>query len=574
MALTIALVTILLAARPPRAAASDQVVSDLGDSGGANQLRAKISACLNSGGGTITFSTAGTITLTAGPLPVIANPSPDGNINLTIDGGSEIILSGLGTASTQSRILTINANAIVTVKNITLTKANFAFDDGGAISNRGSLTVQNCHFIDNRVTSAFSGGAILTYGPLTIADTEFASNQGGGGGAVYPRFGAGVTTITRCNFHDNQAINTSGGGLGGALLVWDGPTVTITDSSFANNQAITGGGAIYVLAHSTVTINTTSLTANSCSGGGSEGGAINNQGTLNLTNVAVSENAIKAFGAGGGIRNSGNATLVDVTVSGNHVDRGGTGGGIHNSQTCTLTNVTVSGNLVPDNYPQWGGIGGGIYSSFGPLNLTNVTMSGNFAGHSPGSSAGGMFISSNTNATLKNTIIQRGADGANCVGTVSGSGNLSDDFSCGFGAGRDGVTNLNLGPLAYNGGFTQTHLPGPGSVAIDNGVTANAPELDQRSFFRIDNVADVGAVEANAIQLRVFNVMRYNKDLAITFQGVAGYVFRLERRSEIPASDWQPLEDVIPGSTTLVQVTDLGALDMTRQFYRIRLVPK
>ena len=38
-----------------RARAADQVVSDCGDSGGANQLRAKITAAQSSGGGTITI---------------------------------------------------------------------------------------------------------------------------------------------------------------------------------------------------------------------------------------------------------------------------------------------------------------------------------------------------------------------------------------------------------------------------------------------------------------------------------------------------------------------------------------
>ncbi|TMC47390.1 MAG: hypothetical protein E6J26_11400, partial [Chloroflexi bacterium] len=38
------------------ASAANQVVSDCGDSGGVNQLRAKLSAAQSSGGGTLTFT--------------------------------------------------------------------------------------------------------------------------------------------------------------------------------------------------------------------------------------------------------------------------------------------------------------------------------------------------------------------------------------------------------------------------------------------------------------------------------------------------------------------------------------
>src|SRR5205814_3337583 len=65
--------------------AADQVVTDLRDNGGPNQLRAKLTACLNSGGGTITFSIGGLVTVNPanGPLPTITVPS---GISDTVDG--------------------------------------------------------------------------------------------------------------------------------------------------------------------------------------------------------------------------------------------------------------------------------------------------------------------------------------------------------------------------------------------------------------------------------------------------------------------------------------------------------
>jgi hypothetical protein len=87
---------------------------------------------------------------------------------------------------------------------------------------------------------------------------------------------------------------------------------------------------------------------------------------------------------------------------------------------------------------------------------------------------------------------------------VSSQGdNISSDLNCGL-AGPGDQNNLNplLGPLANNGGFTQTHALLPGSPAID-AVTHNPcppPNTDQRGFLRPAGPAcDIGAFEAGAI---------------------------------------------------------------------------
>src|SRR5205085_1482676 len=89
---------------------------------------------------------------------------------------------------------------------------------------------------------------------------------------------------------------------------------------------------------------------------------------------------------------------------------------------------------------------------------------------------------------------------------VSGGNNL-----IGNGTGATGFTNGNngdqvgtagtpilplLGTLGDNGGPTPTHLPLPGSPAIDAGHNLGAPPSDQRGRARIDNgTIDIGAVE-------------------------------------------------------------------------------
>jgi hypothetical protein len=188
-----------------------------------------------------------------------------------------------------------------------------------------------------------------------------------------------------------------------------------------------------------------------------------------------------ASGEGGGILTwSGTSTLSSVTANGNSANEGGgiaTIGG-----ASTLRNVTVSGNTATE--------GGGILNRNGTSTLINVTVNGNSA------SNGGGISNLGGTATLKNTIMAKGLNGANCDGVSAGSFNLSDDKTCSFGAGRDNV-NLYLSPLAYNGGFTQTHLPHPDlSPAVDSATGSGVPALDQRGEPRPQGAAvDVGAVE-------------------------------------------------------------------------------
>jgi hypothetical protein len=139
--------------------------------------------------------------------------------------------------------------------------------------------------------------------------------------------------------------------------------------------------------------------------------------------------------------------------------------------------------------------GGGIGNA-GSVTLTNVTLSGNSAFFNGGISSPSAPI------TIANTIIAKGASGQNCGGFSGCSSNLSDDNTCGFTTPgdplqRDNVTDLKLGPLANNGGFTQTHLPQSGSRAIDHGTTVAGLKTDQRGVKRPQGLAfDVGAVEA------------------------------------------------------------------------------
>jgi hypothetical protein len=156
-------------------------------------------------------------------------------------------------------------------------------------------------------------------------------------------------------------------------------------------------------------------------------------------------------------------------------------------------NSTISGNSAQYD-------GGGI-SNCGTVQIVNSTLSGNSA---PAGFGGGIV---NTAALeIGNTIFNAGASGENIVnsgGTVTSHGyNLCSDNGGGLlnGPGDQINTDPLLGPLQDNGGPTLTHMPLPGSPAID-AVDPNftpPPFHDQRGpcFYRVfGRRIDVGSVE-------------------------------------------------------------------------------
>jgi len=205
-----------------------------------------------------------------------------------------------------------------------------------------------------------------------------------------------------------------------------------------------------------------------------DGSGVHNRGTLIVTNGVFSDNhSYLGWGHGGAIFNdAGTVTLVKTTISNNSAMFGG---GLYNWYgTLNVMNSTFSGNHSA---------GGGGILNHGTLNVMNSTFSGNIDG----------IVNSGT-ATVTNTIVANSSD-INCYGTLSGSSNLADDGSCGV-----GFTNspsILLGPLADNGGPTQTMALLPGSAAIDAGDDEVCLTTDQRGIARPQGAhSDIGAYEA------------------------------------------------------------------------------
>jgi hypothetical protein len=177
-----------------------------------------------------------------------------------------------------------------------------------------------------------------------------------------------------------------------------------------------------------------------------------------------------------------------------------TGGGIYNSGTVTVANSTLSGDsasatgvftpFIPSPYSA----GGGIYNG-GNMTVTNSTLAndGALSGGDINSVTGGSTLN------LKTTIVALGS-GGDCSGTVTDGGyNIDDDGSCGFTLpSLGGYTTLSrtLGPLANNGGPTQTIALLPGSPAVDYVPAPDCPATDQRGFPRTPP-CDIGAYDTD-----------------------------------------------------------------------------
>lgn len=242
---------------------------------------------------------------------------------------------------------------------------------------------------------------------------------------------------------------------------------------------------------------------------GNDGAGILNQGILTLSTCTVSGNTTPRSG-GGVANNGGTMTVTGCTITGNSA--GVAGSGVVNSGTLTINNSTISGNATD----------GLSNVSLGVATLVNDTFSGNTV----------RGISNNGGATVNigNTIVGNtplgGPDVAgtfNSLGNnVIGSGSGSTGFTNGVNGDKVGATGAvldpRLGPLANNGGTTQTHALLSGSPALDGGSNTLATNAglttDQRGggFDRFIDSADLDAI--TQVDIGAFEAQPSIEDIA------------------------------------------------------------
>ncbi|MGE5251736.1 MAG: choice-of-anchor Q domain-containing protein, partial [Bacteroidota bacterium] len=163
-----------------------------------------------------------------------------------------------------------------------------------------------------------------------------------------------------------------------------------------------------------------------------------------------------------------------------------------------LTNLTFNANSATG----LDSMGGAIFDDASTLTLRNVTLSGNSA-----SAGGALYHGSGSAGQVDNSILWAdGASEAVIDSSVQPSTLLIYDSlaagGCPAGALCSHVLNADplLGPLANNGGTTQTMALGAGSAAIDSGSSAACPPTDQRGVKRPQGPqCDMGAYEMSSV---------------------------------------------------------------------------
>lgn len=245
------------------------------------------------------------------------------------------------------------------------------------------------------------------------------------------------------------------------------------------------------------------------------GGIFAEEATLKLDQVTVRGNAAINSGRGGGVGvDESKTTIANSLITENH--NSGDGGGLWTSQgEISLVNTTLANNVVDTSLypsaPGWGAYGGAWEINSGIVIAQNVTISGNSINDGNGGTEGsgtGIDGAPDEGSTFVNTIIY-GNTGTNvqelsqCDSKLESGGghNLeqqvptAEEERC-FEGPTDLIANPLLGPLANNGGETDTMALLTGSPAINAGDSALCPATDQRGLPRPQlGGCDIGAFE-------------------------------------------------------------------------------
>jgi hypothetical protein len=460
----------------------------------------------------------GAITLLQGQLVVA------GSLSMNGPGYTQLSISG-GFLGSRVFAVTDNSTAVVpvTFRGLTITQGQAITGQiGGGILNFENLRLENC-FVTGNVAQRGGGIFNVASGILTVVSSRIDSNASQGttndaGGSAL--FNQGNATLIASSVSSN-----SGSGDRGPILNEVGATLTIQDGAISNNVQNSLSGGITNMG--TMTVRRTTFANNECGGGFV--GAVLNGGVATLVDCTIAGHAGSAIG---GVDNFGTMTMVNSTISGNS---GHLTGGVYNSGTLRLQNSTISGNTVTGS----GGEGaGGVYNSYSAdsLILENCTISLNRALDNNG--FGGFRHESIQQVILHNTIVIDNFKGTgstrsdvtvvfplssvsshNLVGTTTSLTGSAIGISNGSNGNQVGVTDAKLGPLAANGGRTQTLALLAGSPAINAGSNAALPAdpldldgdgvttaeqlpVDQRGFaFNriVGGQVDIGAFESGAV---------------------------------------------------------------------------
>ncbi|WP_194165222.1 beta strand repeat-containing protein [Deinococcus terrestris] len=353
--------------------------------------------------------------------------------------------------------------ATLTLRNVTMT-ANEAFipnpdiasestGSGGAIANRGTLTIESGTFQGN--VAFYTGGVLRhTDGTLTVQGGLFENNS--------------------CTFA--EVADGSRGCAGGAMLLSAG--TVIGGGTFRGNSATNAGGALFV-SRSAVTISGGTFEGNRATGAvNSSGGAIYSTGNLTLSAGTFRGNAALY---GGALRSSGSSTLTMTGGSFTGNAAGATGGAVNFYGT-----GRISGGVIENNAAQSGGGGLQLYSGAGQKTSLTIeggaVVRGNTAQYGGGIGVGSAEAGGTTlevrGGTLSGNSAQRGGGldiGHSAILNLSG-GTISGNQATVTGGGIviGGAVTMTGGTISGNSTVSQEGHEGGGGVRLYAGAKMTA----------------------------------------------------------------------------------------------------
>jgi len=380
-----------------------------------------------------------------------------------------------------------------------------------AVRTSGAVVTLENLFLANGRSTGPGGGACQAY---AIPRGTIASYGDGGAVCSIADITLVGTTITGSSISGDYI---SGGGLfssGSVTLVGSTVSNNATDGEFSRGGGIFSGGGLVM--------NDSIVSGNSTAGGNANGGGIWIGDDAQIVNSVISGNATTGdFANGGGLTGPGMLLLEDSSVVGNSTSGADAqGGGLQLSSTSQLVNTTISGNSTAAvDAP-----GGGVFVLGTNLAIVNSTITENTSQ----AGAGGVESRAQENlayaVVLESTILSGNAGPEGNFRALPGSGTIIiDAVDSLFGDAASEITDTNvgniftgapgLGLLGDNGCGNQagaesanlcvpTHLPDPGSPAIDAGSNSSSLTFDQRGsgFPRtVGNATDIGAVEAGLL---------------------------------------------------------------------------
>jgi hypothetical protein len=480
------------------ASADTTTVTNTADDGTSTSLRGVLESASD---GDIVVLTAGApylLTICYPPAPSAAEGSAGwGDVEIT---GSVTIVGNGATIEQTCEDRVLYTQDAITLENVTIT-GGLTKDPGGGLFQDSS-------------------------NPTTLTGVTFTGNTAGAGGGLAT---GGDVTATGCTFTDNHALEEHGGGI---RVFSEDATAIIDGSTLSGNTADGWGGAFEQQGRSedtgataegvfTLTVTNSVVSGNTADSDGGGGLDTEDPATITIDHSTISGNNGEGGGGVGAYGETTTFTANASTFSGNVTEGSGSAvflSGVEEVEpvaaaaeetTATFTNSTITGNTEG----AFGAVAVHGALTFNHVTMTNNTSEGVDPETDAASSRGNVDAfavegdAANVAAhtfTSANSVVSQPHGAVNCTEldapATDGGYNFSDDESCGFTAPTSNVKTPNdpvLGPLANNGGPTQTLLPLAGSPLLDViPPAACGATVDQRGVTRPQGTAcDIGAVE-------------------------------------------------------------------------------